>query len=88
MITGTVLLRPETNQATANSSKDTAAVRQNAEAIAGRQNGMMTSRIARQFEAPRFHAADSRSGLIWARRMRITAIAKGEHSTTWLTTIE
>ena len=35
MMTGTVLLRPETNQATANSSKETAAVRHRAEMIAG-----------------------------------------------------
>ena len=88
IITGTVLFRPETNHATANSSKDTAAVRQKADAIAGRQNGMITSRMARHGEAPRFQAAGSRSGLIWASRIRTTAIANGAHKTTWLTTIE
>ena len=37
MITGTVLFKPDTNQEIANSSKDTAAVRQREEIIAGLQ---------------------------------------------------
>ena len=88
MITGTVLLRPDTNQATANSSNETAAVRHTAETIAGRVNGRITAPMARHSLAPRFQAAASRLGSICARRSRMMAIAKGEQSTTWATMIE
>ena len=87
-MTGTVLLSPDTNHATANSSKETAAVRQRAETIAGRVNGRITALIARHSLAPRFHAAASRFGSICARRSRMMAIANGEQSTTWATMIE
>ena len=82
MMTGTVLFKPETNQATANSSNETAAVRQKADISAGAQKGTITSRIVRHWDAPRFQAADSRLGSICAKRIRTMAIANGEHNTT------
>ncbi|MNY66248.1 hypothetical protein D3C86_2036390 [compost metagenome] len=46
MRTGTVSLSPETNQATANSSKDTAMVTNSAAKMLGAVNGRITWRIA------------------------------------------
>ena len=86
--TGIVLLSPDINQAIANSSNDTAAVRQKDEIIAGRQNGIITRRRARHWLAPRFHAADSRLSSIWLSLNRIIAMAKGAVNTVWAMIIE
>ena len=82
-LTGSVSLRPETNQATANSSKETAMVMNSAAKIAGLQKGTMTWRIAFHSDAPRFHAAASSVGSIWDSLRRMIAMAKGAHITTW-----
>src|SRR6185312_9704420 len=82
-LTGSVSCRPDTNHATANSSKDTAMVMKSAARIAGLQNGMMTYRIAFHSEAPRFQAAASSEGSICDSRKRQMAMAKGAHITTW-----
>ena len=83
MITGMVLLRPETNQAMANSSNETAAHRHKAEMMAGLQNGSTTWRMVAHSEAPRFHAAASRFSSIWFNLNRIIAMANGAVSTVW-----
>src|SRR5262249_12063028 len=77
MRTGKVSWKPDTNQAMAYSSKDTAIVRNSAETSAGATKGTITSRSPRHSLAPRFHAAASRFGSICARRNRTSAMAKG-----------
>src|SRR3546814_3371098 len=72
-----------TNQATANSSKETAIVMNRAAKIAGRQNGMITFHNAIHSEAPRFHAAASSEGSICDNLSLTMAMAKGAHMTTW-----
>src|SRR3546814_5441059 len=74
--TGSVSFRPETNQATANSSKETAIVMNRAAKIAGQQNGMITFHNAIHSEAPRFHAAASSEGSICDNLSLTMAMAK------------
>ena len=88
MTTGTVLLRPETNHATANSSNETAAVRQRLAMIEGRVKGMTTDFMVTHSDAPRFQAAGSRLGSIWLSLSLITAMAKGAQSTVWAMMME
>jgi len=77
------LFSPDTNQDTANSSKETAADKHRADIIEGLQNGIITWRMVAHSVPPRFQDADSRSGSIWFNRNRITAIANGAHKTLW-----
>jgi hypothetical protein len=81
-LTGNVSFSPETNQAIANSSKDTAIVMKSAPRMAGAAKGMMTWRIAAHSDAPRFQAAGSSDGSICESRSRMIAIAKGAQITT------
>ena len=63
MRTGSVSCTPPTNQAIMNSSNDTAAERKNDAISDGVQNGSTTRSSAADGDAPRFHAAGSRSRL-------------------------
>ena len=88
MSTGMVLFNPATNQATANSSNETAAVRQRDEIIAGFVKGIITLRTATHSVAPRFHAAASSCGSMSFNRNRIIAMANGMVSTVWAAIID